>query len=575
MTNDFRNTTRILDNFSNLEQEQVIDYTNYLLHLVNSAEDIICIKDGAGRWLLANESDLKLFKLTDVDYQGKTDADLADYTIPIYKGAFLTCMDTDEIAWKKGEISRSDEVIPTDYEGNAKIYDVIKQPIFNENGERKALIVVGRDVTEIRKIQEIEKNLAYQNRILQDFTFQMLSITNKQDVFELLTQSLSKLNDNIFIIAMAFTQQNISKYVTSYPQEISKSLNEHFPNILNNLTMKVGDDIKYKTLEKFKTQGIKYDTLYDATLQQMPKYLAKSMQSFLNVETIHTYGVVFENEIYGYITFSFKKGQFIEDNDINKSLIFIAAQTIKRINDNEELIKAKHELEQSNLIKEKFFTLLSQDLEEPLKNLLKFTSNIRDNFSKIPIFELQKLIQDLFDNVDYTNYLIENIFEWSKIEMHNFTFMPKEHSILELYESNLNCFKEGIFRKNIQILNSIGLNHFVEVDFNAINMVFRNIVNNAIKFTKHNGVIEIKTDDFNSFIRVQIIDNGVGIKPDDMSKLFRVDLKYSTPGTDGEIGTGLGLIIAKHYVEMHGGSLNVESIEGKGTVVYFTLPKRI
>ena len=575
MTNDFGNIARLFDNFKSLDKDQIINYTTYLLHLVNSAEDIICIKDGSGRWLLANESDLKLFKITEVDYRGKTDADLADYTIPIYKKAFLTCIETDEIAWEKGEICRSDEVIPIDNEGNSKIYDIVKQPIFDENGEREALIVFGRDVTEMRKIQEIERKLANKNRILQDFTFQMLGVTSKSEIFEMLTKSISKLNYNVFTISTAFTQPNITKYIASYPPDFTELVNEHFPNVLTNFIVKVDDDLKYKTFQKIKTRGIKYKSFHEATLQQMPKYLAKSIQSFLNIVELRTYGVVFENEIFGYITFLLKKGQTIEDNDVNESLLFIAAQTIKRINDNEELAKAKKELEHSILIKEKFFTLLSQDLEEPFKNLLKFTSNIKDNFSNIPIFELQKILQDLFENVDYTNYLIENLFEWSKIEMHSITFMPKEYSILELFESNLNWFKEGIARKNIQLLNSIRPNHKVEVDFNSISMVFRNIVNNAIKFTDRDGVIEIKTDDYNSFIRVQIIDNGIGIKTEDMPKIFRVDLKFSTYGTDGEAGTGLGLIIAKHYVEMHGGSLNVESIEGKGTVVYFTLPKRI
>jgi PAS domain S-box-containing protein len=575
MTNDFGKANKIFDNFNKLEKDQIINYTTYLLHLVNSADDIICIKDGGGRWLLANESDLELFKLTEVDYQGKTDADLADYTMQIYKEAFLTCMVTDEAAWDNKMISRIDEKIPIDNEGNFKIYDVVKQPLFDEKGERKALIVVGRDVTEMRKINEIEKQSALKNRVLQEFALQMLSAKTTAVVFELLTQKISYLNNNYFTISMVFTQPNISKFLTSYPLETAKSLNEHFPNVLTNFTMKVGDDIKYKTIEKFKNIGIKYDSLYNASLQQIPKYLSKSIQSYLCVEQIHTFSVVFEKEIFGYISFFLKIGQNIEDYDIVESLIFIAAQTIKRIIDNEEMNKAKQDLEQSNLIKEKFFTLLSQDLEEPLKNLLKFTSNIRDNFNKIPIFELQKIIQDLFENVDYTNYLIENLFEWSKIEMHNVNFNPREFSVSEFYKNNEALILEGMKKKNIQFINSINSNHFVEVDSDAITMVFRNIIKNAIKFTRPFGEIEIKSDDSVSFIRIQVIDNGIGIQPEDMAKLFRIDLKFSTIGTDEEIGTGLGLIIAKHYVEMHGGTLNIESIADKGTVVYFTLPKRI
>lgn len=120
-----------------------------LIELTQKIPDIICIKDGEGRWLLANEADIKLFELDGVDYKGKTDAELADSTNVLYKDAFLTCMDTDELCWKQGNVSRSDEVIPTP-DGKELTFDVFKIPVFNNDGSRKNLIVIGRDVTEHR-----------------------------------------------------------------------------------------------------------------------------------------------------------------------------------------------------------------------------------------------------------------------------------------------------------------------------------------------------------------------------------------------------------------------------------------
>ncbi len=120
--------------------------------LIDTSPDIICFKDGKGRWLLANKADIELFDLQGVDYFGKTDAELARYT-PFHKEAFLTCIDTDEIAWKKGETVHSDEVIKTKYSGT-KIYDFYKVPLFNKDKTRKGLVVVGRDVTERRKQED-------------------------------------------------------------------------------------------------------------------------------------------------------------------------------------------------------------------------------------------------------------------------------------------------------------------------------------------------------------------------------------------------------------------------------------
>lgn len=132
---------------SNL-QESVSIYRQ----LINNTPDIICFKDGEGKWLLANEADLELFHLTEVDYFGKTDQQLAEFTHEVYKQAFLTCIETDEKCWEKANISRSDELIEKP-DGTKVILDVIKIPVFNEDGSRKNLIVLGRDVTARRNME--------------------------------------------------------------------------------------------------------------------------------------------------------------------------------------------------------------------------------------------------------------------------------------------------------------------------------------------------------------------------------------------------------------------------------------
>ncbi len=122
-----------------------------LKELINSVPDIICFKDGEGRWLIANDADLKLFKLEGVDYVGKKDSDLALFS-PFYYDAFMGCENTDEIAWNKKDISRDIEVIPNP-DGKDFIYDIIKVPVFNPDNTRNALVVFGRDITEMKKVE--------------------------------------------------------------------------------------------------------------------------------------------------------------------------------------------------------------------------------------------------------------------------------------------------------------------------------------------------------------------------------------------------------------------------------------
>lgn len=126
---------------------------NRLLTYINSIPDIVCYKDGEGKWLLANNADLKLFNLTGINYINKTDKELAEYTPEIYKDAFRNCILSDESAWKNKKLSRGIENIPLT-NGSFKTYDVYKIPLFYTNGERKGLAVIGRDITNLKMTEK-------------------------------------------------------------------------------------------------------------------------------------------------------------------------------------------------------------------------------------------------------------------------------------------------------------------------------------------------------------------------------------------------------------------------------------
>lgn len=119
--------------------------------LINTMPDIVCFKDGEGRWLEANDYDLQLFQLEGVDYRGKKDSELAAFS-PFYRDAFLTCEDSDEQAWALARPSRGDEIIPRP-DGTARVFDIVKIPTFHPDGRRKGLVVVGRDVTERQRME--------------------------------------------------------------------------------------------------------------------------------------------------------------------------------------------------------------------------------------------------------------------------------------------------------------------------------------------------------------------------------------------------------------------------------------
>jgi len=135
-----------------IAEEALNQRESQLRLLINAMPDIVCFKDGQGRWIEANDFDLKLFGIENVDYRGKKDSELAPYST-FYREAFLTCEVTDEYAWQKRVISRGEEIIPRP-DGTEKVFDIIKVPVFNEDGSRKALVVIGRDITEKKHAEE-------------------------------------------------------------------------------------------------------------------------------------------------------------------------------------------------------------------------------------------------------------------------------------------------------------------------------------------------------------------------------------------------------------------------------------
>lgn len=142
-----RYQSRLEDIANRLEENEERLHT-----LIDAMPDIVCFKDGEGRWIEANAFDLSLFQLENVDYRGKKDSELAVYQ-GFYREAFLACEDSDEIAWCAGNASRREESIPRP-DGSCLVFDVIKVPLFNRDGSRRGLVVVGRDITERKQVEE-------------------------------------------------------------------------------------------------------------------------------------------------------------------------------------------------------------------------------------------------------------------------------------------------------------------------------------------------------------------------------------------------------------------------------------
>jgi len=229
----------------------------------------------------------------------------------------------------------------------------------------------------------------------------------------------------------------------------------------------------------------------------------------------------------------------------------------------------REELERLNDIKDKLFSIISHDLKSPLNSLIGILKLL--SVGGLQPEELSSLTTKLQSEVESLNSMLTNLLNWAKTQMQGINAKPVELLLKDIVEDNIQLATEDAQKKEISIQNNLN-NEVVFADREMINLVVRNLITNALKFTGKQGTVDISAHKNSKFIRVSVEDNGVGITEDNLKKLFTSDEHYSMLGTSKEAGTGLGLLLCKEFVERNGGKIWVESEYGKGSKFTFELP---
>jgi two-component system, sensor histidine kinase and response regulator len=239
-----------------------------------------------------------------------------------------------------------------------------------------------------------------------------------------------------------------------------------------------------------------------------------------------------------------------------------------------ELEKNREELKQLNASKDKFFSIIAHDLRSPFTGFLGLSQLLIEEKNNIEKIDLEQIALSMNKAAKKLFNFLENLLDWSRSQMGGLQFNPINVEIKNAVDSVFFVLKETAAEKGVELINNIYNKLTVIVDNNALNTILRNLVSNSIKFTKKSGKIIIGihsvTDDF---ITVFVKDNGIGIAYDNLDNLFRLETKVSTPGTNNEQGSGLGLLLVKEFVEKNGGNIWIESELNIGTTVFFTLSK--
>lgn len=239
-----------------------------------------------------------------------------------------------------------------------------------------------------------------------------------------------------------------------------------------------------------------------------------------------------------------------------------------------ELIKSETRLKKLNATKDKLFSIIGHDLKGPLHNILGFSELIDqgyDDFSAEDIKSYNKLI---LQSSKTLSSLLDSLLTWSRSQRQEIKVSAQNFSVHSAVEKGFSLLANNASKKKIRIKNRISPEIAAYADIEMTTTIFRNLISNAIKFTKSGGSIIASAKIEEDNVTVEIRDTGVGIPPEKIDNLFEPDQNHVVLGTDGEKGTGLGLIICKDFVEKSNGELWAESTPGEGSTFFVSLPSK-
>jgi signal transduction histidine kinase len=231
-------------------------------------------------------------------------------------------------------------------------------------------------------------------------------------------------------------------------------------------------------------------------------------------------------------------------------------------------------LSESNKTKDKFFSIIAHDLKNPLSSYQQVTKMLIDEYSGYTEKQVLEVLGQISDSSEKVYQLLEHLLDWARTQTHTIPFMPKEINLFNLAVECLTEADHKIKAKKIQACVIGTHSAYCHIDESMIRLVIRNLISNALKFTKANGTIEISISEKDHEVQLECRDTGVGMDSEGVEKLFRIDAQYKSLGLDGETGTGLGLILCKEFIAKHNGQIWAESNLGQGTKVSFRIAKK-
>lgn len=229
-------------------------------------------------------------------------------------------------------------------------------------------------------------------------------------------------------------------------------------------------------------------------------------------------------------------------------------------------------LSEANATKDKFFSIVAHDLRSPFSAILGLSDLLITQIDNYDAEKTKRFVSAIHETGKNTFKLLENLLEWSRAQTGRIQFNPGNEKLYSIINEVVKQSSGAATAKQITITSQVDESIVVYADTNMLNTIFRNLISNSIKFTNPQGTITLKAAQKPNECLIEVQDTGIGMPQQTINKLFKIEEKVSRLGTSKELGSGLGLLLCKEFVEKHGGHIWAESTEGKGSLFSFTLP---
>lgn len=251
----------------------------------------------------------------------------------------------------------------------------------------------------------------------------------------------------------------------------------------------------------------------------------------------------------------------------------------EQIKDLEKVLEENHKLKALNAAKDTFLSIIAHDLKNPLGTLIQLTELLQHKFAENSPEKNELFLGLLSDSSRSAFNLLQNLLVWTRVQTGQLKSIPEKIHLLPAVKEQIASHQLIADKKSISIQHNIDTKAFVYADRFMIKTVLGHLLSNALKYTSSNGLVSIECESIKKdksgkeVLRVCIEDSGIGMSPEIMTKLFKIESRNAIPGTEGEKGSGLGLLISKALIEREGGEIIVESEPEEGSRFSFTLPK--